>query len=92
MIISERNRVMITAAIAFFAGCVLCTYLSCGFWLWLVAGLGIVTSVLLKCSHKPCTLGLCIVFFALGCLRADAAMNLSMPDPGSYNITATVSG
>ncbi len=87
-VISERNHIMLVAALSFLLGTLSIFHLTAGLWLWAVFALGIVLG--LMCRRTGWAIFLCL--FALGALHANDAFHAAAPVPGRYHIAATVHG
>lgn len=87
-VISERNHIMLVAALSFLLGTLSIFHLTAGLWLWAVVALGIFLGLI--CRRTGWAIFLCL--FALGALHANAAFDVAAPVPGTYPIAATVHG
>lgn len=88
----KRSHLLLVVAFFFLIGCVTVSSVSGGFWLWALAGTGALLAWLLRRDGLRCTLGLAVLCFALGSLHAHAALEVSMPDTGKYQVTGSVYG
>ena len=87
-VIPERNHILLVVALSFLLGTLSIFHLTVGVWLWAVFVLGL----LLGIFFRRAGLALFLCCFSLGALYADAAFQTPTPQPGTYRITATVSG
>lgn len=90
--VPERNHLLLMVALCCLLGGFCASHLTHGGWLWLLALIGLALAVLLKLLGRRAGVGLAILFFAVGALRTHAAMTLPQPEPGTYDIAATVCG
>ena len=90
--IGTRNRVLFCASLGFLAGCVLRSFFNLS-WIFALSFLAFaLAAFLLRLAGKKATAGLFLAFLSLGCLRTGLALNPTVPEEGTYEITATVSG
>ena len=90
--LTERNHVLLLVAFSFLLGCLSVLYMDTGAWLWGLAAGGAVLALLFWSLERQAGIALAICFFALGALRADAAMTVTQPHPGTYEINGVVYG
>ncbi|MBQ8149401.1 MAG: ComEC/Rec2 family competence protein [Clostridia bacterium] len=92
-LIPERNRILLFAGIAFFAGCLLARQVYSGPWMWAVLGIGLLTGAVAWLGRRSLMPAILICFCALGMLRAVPALYPQTPEPGTYEqITGSVYG
>ena len=90
--VQERNHLLLMVALSFLTGCLCASSFDAGIWLWALVVSALLLGFLLKMLGRRAGIAVSLLFFAFGILRAQAAMRISQPLPGTYNITATVSG
>lgn len=88
----KRNHLLLMVAFFFLIGCVTVRYVSGGAWLWALAAMGAAIAVLARRMGLSPGIGVAVVCFALGSLHAHHALDLPMPEPGTYEITGFVYG
>ena len=91
-LVPERSHLLLMVAFSFLAGCLCVPWLTMGGWMWAVAAGSAALGILLRRLGRSAGCAAVLCFFALGALRTDAAMQVIQPQPGKYEITATVSG
>ena len=90
--VPKRSHLLILAALCFLCGCLASLSLADSPWLWAALAAAVASLVLLRLSGNSGTAAAMFCFFLLGVLRTDAAMNVSQPIPGKYEISASISG
>lgn len=90
--VHQRNHLLLMVAFSFLVGCLCAGSFLTGGWLWMLAGIAVLLAFLLKLMGCSAGIAIVILFFSLGVLRTHSAMNVPQPIPGTYEITATVSG
>ena len=91
--VPARNRLLLVAGFAFFAGCLLGKQVYSGLWMVWLLGIGIAVCAVLLAGKRNLTLGIAICFCALGLMRVTPALYPKTPQPGAYEqITGRVSG
>ena len=83
---------LLMVALCCLLGCFIAPHFAPGGWVWLLAAIGLALAAALKLLGRRAALGLGLVFLALGVGLTHAAMDLPQPEPGTYEISATVSG
>lgn len=87
-----RNHRLLLAALSMLAGCVACTYLEPGIWLWALGLTALLSGVLLHLAGKQAGLALALCFFLLGVMRTSISLNVPQPTPGRYEVSGAVYG
>ena len=91
--VPARNRLLLVAGFAFFAGCLLGKQVSSGLWMVWLLGIGVAVCAVLLAGRRSLTLGIAICFCALGLMRVIPALYPETPKPGAYEqITGRVAG
>lgn len=90
--VPEHNHTLLLVAVSFLTGCYSAPSLETGAWPWLVCLLALSLGFLLRRLGARASLALALCFFALGVARTHAALYVSTPAPGTYEITGYVSG
>lgn len=90
--VSQRNSWLLIVALSFLAGCLSSFSLASGPWLWALAGIGAALILCLRRMGVSVCAGILLCVFALGVLWTHAAFFTPQPEPGTYEIRATVYG
>lgn len=91
--LQPRNRLLLAAGVAFFAGCRLCGLVYGGAWMWILVGLGLLLGAVLLFGGRSVTAAALVCFFGFGLIRMWPALHPRIPAPGSYEqITGYVWG
>ncbi len=92
-LVPERNRILLYAGVAFFAGCLLGGHVYSGPWMWAVLGIGLLIGVVAWLGKRSLMPAILVCFCALGMLRVIPALYPQTPEPGTYEqITGYVYG
>lgn len=90
--VDKRNHLLLMVAFSFLIGTLSASHLMNGGWIWSLAGIAVLLAIVLKRMKRKAGIALALLFFALGVARTHAALCIPQPEPGTYEITATVSG
>lgn len=89
-VVSQRNHLLLLVALLFLMGCLSSFSLASGPWLWALVGIGAALALCLRRLGASACVGVALCAFALGVLWTHAAFFTWQPDPGTYEIRATV--
>jgi len=90
--VPKRNHLLLMVAFFFLVGCVSVSYTAGGWWLWALAAIGAALCRFLRKGGMRCGAGIAVLCFAVGALHAHGAMDVAMPEPGTYEVTGYVYG
>ena len=90
--VSQRSHLLLLVALLFLLGCLSSFSLASGPWLWALVGIGAALALCLRRLGTSACAGVALCAFALGVLWTHAAFFTPQPEPGTYEICATVSG
>lgn len=90
--VDKRNHLLLMVAFSFLIGTLSAAHLMPGGWIWALAGISVLLAIVLKRMKYKAGIALALLFFALGVVRTHAAIHIPQPEPGTYEIAATVSG
>ncbi len=90
--ISERNHWITMVALSFLLGCLCAPQLLPGLWTWALFAIAALAALLLSKLRFRAWLAVALCCWSLGVLRTHASLNVAQPEPGLYEVTASVSG
>ena len=88
----KRSHLLPMVALFFLIGCISIFHITVGSWLFGLFALGLLLGILRRRAGLSAGMAVALCAFCLGALHANAVFECPLPEEGSYEITAVVSG